>query len=158
MENLSKNIELSAEEEKLIHDVDHKINIIEEFLDNDDGLDLEGMVELNRLLNESYKSFLPRLDTENLKQYYNVLSTVINLADHDLVSYFCAYVEDFVGVEESHSSTQIPSWKNAVQILRTQMIPRLKEEGLLDILKELERKIMFWEIVIASGEDEKHSI
>ena len=143
---------LSELEKTLLRQIEVRESSIQAYEDINE-MDQSELSGMNCYLEESYRSFLPQLDTDNLRSSYISFADVIKEADISMVSYIAEHMNDAVTDEYELRKKEIEKWENVIKILESQTIPRLKEEGLKDSIHLLEGAIMASEIKIANDFD-----
>jgi hypothetical protein len=143
---------LSELEKTLLRQIEVRESSIQAYEDINE-MDQSELSGMNSYLEESYRSFLPQLDTDNLRSLYISFADVIKEADISMVSYIAEHMNDAVTDEYELRKKEIEKWENVIKILESQTIPRLKEEGLKDSIHLLEGAIMASEIKIANDFD-----
>lgn len=149
-------IDLSTLENILIASAAERVASIKLYLEIVE-MDAGELMEMNSCLEESYRTFLPKLDTENLHFEYLIFFHTIKKADCKLATMIYDHMTDFVTDSFILTENESLGWEAAIGILKNKTIPRLKEEGLDKSVKILEGAIMQSEIKIAYDLDEGES-
>ncbi|MEI6042672.1 MAG: hypothetical protein WCQ00_03865 [bacterium] len=148
----SKKPVLSVEEMGLVNSVEVRMNSIELYMAIVE-MKQEELIKMNNYLEESYRTFLPKVDTENLHSTYEEFADMIKRGDEMLASSVSRKMEGSVSGRYILTKKELEDWKANIEILKNQTIPRLKEEGLKDQVDLLEDAIMASEIKIAYDYD-----